>query len=181
MTQANGWPYPDKPGVPLNPERDGWHWLQNRKPGCAPCPVQWKADGGWVWNAIAYFPNPDTAFRYAYRGPCLTPAEVAAREQAAAVAMREACAAQVCAESDDLLALPLPTGALDRLLREAEARGMERAAALIDCGCAARQDVLRRLVEAGERQARAMCLHGDVCCALQAAEIRAAAKEVPTR
>ena len=26
MTNNNGWP--GKPGVPLNPERDGWHWLQ---------------------------------------------------------------------------------------------------------------------------------------------------------
>jgi hypothetical protein len=23
----SGWPDPEKPGVPLNPERDGWHWI----------------------------------------------------------------------------------------------------------------------------------------------------------
>jgi hypothetical protein len=26
MTTTNGWP--GVPGVPLNPERDGWHWLK---------------------------------------------------------------------------------------------------------------------------------------------------------
>lgn len=65
-------------GLPENPERNGWHWLQNRKPNCDPYPVLWSAGKGWVWQAIAYFPAPDTAFRYRYLGPCLTPAEVTA-------------------------------------------------------------------------------------------------------
>lgn len=63
---------------------------------------------------------------------------------------------------------------LDRLERaEAVARERGRLAADVDCGCAARQDVLARLAEAGERSARNLCTHGDVCCALQAAAIRA--------
>ncbi len=94
-SDPNGWPDPARPGVPLHPEKDGWHWLQNRKPNCAPYPVQWKADGGWVWNAVAYQPAQDTSFRYRYLGPCLTPAEVTAREAAAAAEMREASDATV--------------------------------------------------------------------------------------
>lgn len=42
-----------------------------------------------------------------------------------------------------------------------------------DCGCLARADVLARLAEAGHKRASYLCSHGDVCCALQAAAIRA--------
>ena len=62
----------------------------------------WKASEGWVWNAIAYLPNPDTAFRYEYHGPCLTPAQHSAAVEAARVeswiAAREAAACVVDAE-----------------------------------------------------------------------------------
>ncbi len=54
---------------------------------------------------------------------------------------------------------------------------MEAAAQLVDCGCDIREAVLARLESQGEKRASYLCLHGDVCCALQAASLRAAVKE----
>jgi uncharacterized protein YggE len=76
----NGWP--GEPGVPLNPDRDGWHWLKTPKGRFYSC---------W-WNAIRWietYPlgsSIDEVWRpaeCAYAGPCLTPAEVDARVQQA--------------------------------------------------------------------------------------------------
>ncbi len=43
MIDANGWPDPARPGVPLNPERHGWHWLAWDP--AWPEPAYW--DGEW--------------------------------------------------------------------------------------------------------------------------------------
>ena len=128
------WPDPQRPGVPLNPERDGWHWLVYA--GKSVEPDRWNAEvQGWRYAGALEYTSGTRV--WSYLGPCLLPSEVAAREAAARAEEREACAADV------------------------------------DCGCAARPDVLARLADAGERKARNLCPHGDVCCALQAAAIRA--------
>ena len=93
MTENNnGWP--GKPGVPLNPERDGWHWLV--------CPLKhdvfprfWRAAGEaqncrwaakWLYSRNDWNPKECT-----YLGPALTPAEVEARvAQARRDALEEA-------------------------------------------------------------------------------------------
>ena len=107
----NGWP--ERPGVPENPEVDGWYWLQNRKPNRAPYPVRWKAGEGWVWNTVAYFPTADTAARYRYLGPCLLPAEAAW--------LREAL--------ERILALDVPVNIVDTMTRtERQAVEIARAA-----------------------------------------------------
>jgi hypothetical protein len=72
------WPDPDKPGVPLNPERDGWHWLLQ--------PVtekQWIIAWNPDWNYWGAFPgiSPNDMGHpklrgYKYLGPVLMPAEV---------------------------------------------------------------------------------------------------------
>jgi hypothetical protein len=80
MSDNNGWP--GKPGVPLNPEREEWHWLV--------CPLKhdvfprfWRAAGEaqncrwtakWLYSRNDWNPKECT-----YLGPCLTPAEVDAR------------------------------------------------------------------------------------------------------
>ena len=94
MSDANGWPDASKPGRPLNPERDGWHWLCAAVGIGAPYPMLWSADGkawdtgdGWVFCT-----DPALTERQRYLGPCLLPEEVAAREAAAAAEEREACA-----------------------------------------------------------------------------------------
>jgi hypothetical protein len=57
--------------------------------------------------------------------------------------------------------------------------GMEQAAGMIDCGCECRGAVLEGLRSTGERHAGRLCKagYGQDCLALQAAAIRAAAKE----
>jgi hypothetical protein len=63
----SNWPDPDKPGVPLNPEVDGFHWLGNAA-------FVWASRfGNWALNG-AGFP-PEFFATTAYLGPCLTPAE----------------------------------------------------------------------------------------------------------
>ena len=57
-------------------------------------------------------------------------------------------------------------------LREARREGIEAAAKEVDCGCDIRDAVLERLESKGQKYAGYLCPHGDVCCALQAAEIR---------
>ncbi|MFN8994809.1 MAG: hypothetical protein ACK5X3_14275 [Pseudomonadota bacterium] len=81
MTETNGWP--GKPGVPMNAEKDGWHWVKTEH-GLAPW--RWKENPESImwefgWEAgegvisPAYFAalGPCT-----YLGPCLTPDEATA-------------------------------------------------------------------------------------------------------
>lgn len=88
-------------GRPANPERSGVHWIE---PGFGPSAMftaRWCAnDAGGFWQWVS--DDPDDPAIYAehiksgawkYRGPCLTPAEIAAREQAAWRAGRDAATA----------------------------------------------------------------------------------------
>lgn len=80
-----GWPDPERPGVPLNPERDGAHcmeWASGEQ-----FHVQWVAS----WRGYNGF-SRDGWKNWKYVGPALTYREVAAREAAAVIAEREACA-----------------------------------------------------------------------------------------
>ena len=85
MTE-NTWPDPARPGVPLHPERDGWHWLKTER-GLAPWrwtenpeSIMWES--GWEAGdgviSPAYFAalGPCT-----YLGPILTPEEAAALQK----------------------------------------------------------------------------------------------------
>ena len=111
MTDTPDWPDPSRPGVPLNPERDGWHWV-GYFVGQVPRARFWYAeDNGWGFGPPATEPE-----NCHYYGPILYPAEVAAREAAAfkrgAEAMRADCAAIVdahaaaakrCSEESDVV------------------------------------------------------------------------------
>lgn len=115
----NNWPDPDKPGVPLNPERDGWHWLRHPE-DLHPVMMGWLSGSqGWSFGR-RHSPKGIVDMGYQYLGSTLLPSEVAAQiEQArreGAEAMREA-AARVVDKMDGLaaykamrriLALPLP-------------------------------------------------------------------------
>ena len=77
MTEQNpgGWPDAARPGVPANPERDGWHWLRRASDGQIIC-TKWSAEqGGWV-DGVTLSPASVVEFGVTYLGPCLTPAEV---------------------------------------------------------------------------------------------------------
>lgn len=122
-TNAGGWPDPTKPGVPMRPEKDGLHWVQ--------CPLHGEVHAWWDtegWRIFSAFYRPQTAVRRGmhYLGRCLTPSEIAAREQAAFAAGALAMRDKLCAYIDnsgpyfslaDLRALPLPWAAA--LLRQA--------------------------------------------------------------
>ena len=97
---APAWPDPARHGVPTLPEVDAFHWLLKRN-GAWPEAWLWQSDAdgcgteySGAWAESDSDGQPDTMARwYSYLGPCLTPAEVAAREAAAwaagAAAMRE--------------------------------------------------------------------------------------------
>jgi hypothetical protein len=73
MTEIIGWP--GKPGVPLNPEQDGPHWLK----GYTEDACMWQ-DEGWYIPGYSHKLDAETvAARYSYIAPVLTPAEVDAR------------------------------------------------------------------------------------------------------
>lgn len=77
-------------GVPDNPSADGWHWLHHPE-DLRPIPAMWNAElQGWTCGSL-HSPGGIVELGYRYLGPALLPAEVAAREAAAAEAMREAC------------------------------------------------------------------------------------------
>jgi hypothetical protein len=72
MSDNNGWP--GKPGVPLNPEREGWHWLSAKLGD--PEPYYWT---GGLWMGSDQFHIVSFSETVLYLGPALTPAEVDAR------------------------------------------------------------------------------------------------------
>jgi hypothetical protein len=87
MSETNDWP--GKPGVPLNPERDGWHWVDDGANGTEPrfwgaTFAEW--DGYPLWMAE----------EWDYLRPCspddITPAEVEARIATARKDALEDCA-----------------------------------------------------------------------------------------
>jgi hypothetical protein len=94
---AAGWPDPARPGVPLHPERDGWHWLL-RKGDSKPVPWCWTddqaAEGDFGWDTDDDLDTPDEMARYFdYAGPCVLPSDLAAERAAAWGAGRDAAVA----------------------------------------------------------------------------------------
>ena len=91
MTE-NTWPDPARPGVPLNPEKDGWHWMKARSDNLNATwrekfPAQWTA-GNRHWIHGTYAPEY-AAENWIYLGPVLTPDEAAALQKR--VAELEGC------------------------------------------------------------------------------------------
>ena len=79
MTTTTNWPDPTRPGVPMFPERDGWHivvFMGSEQPmrwrASTPFP-HWLAMSGKMLDVIEL---GRTRFS-GYIGPCLTPAQIA--------------------------------------------------------------------------------------------------------
>jgi hypothetical protein len=114
MSENNGWP--GKPGVPTNPERDGWHWIKPKispKRGIqlidesASRPMPWNIVSPLshkpAWNGVM---EPEHAANvWQYLGPCLTPAEVDARVKEAETKIAAGCLISNAAEVADLVLL----------------------------------------------------------------------------
>lgn len=87
-------------GRPLNPERDGWHWLRSKITG-ASYVEKWCADeANWRSGPALNYMH----LAAEYLGPCHTPTEVAAQVEAARREEREACAEVVLRGKTVLLA-----------------------------------------------------------------------------
>jgi hypothetical protein len=102
----NGWP--GKPGVPLNPERDGWHWVSG-------IPHWWRVfddDEAPLWQAHHLYFTAEEWSHKKYGGPVLTPAEVETHKHAAVIAYA------------NLLNLPAPPN----LIAQARRNALEEAA-----------------------------------------------------
>ncbi|MFN8994548.1 MAG: hypothetical protein ACK5X3_12925 [Pseudomonadota bacterium] len=96
MTDTNnGWP--GKPGVPLNPEKDGPHRLRHHDSDLV-LDALWSCGGTWL-DLSGNFSIPHAAAFYDYLGPCLTPDEATAlqarADQAAQGHAREADRAEI--------------------------------------------------------------------------------------
>ena len=119
---TNGWP--GKPGVPLNPEKDDWHWV--RTPEGELVPYNWvpafEVDLGiwpaqWVYDLNEYWPPKDGT----YLGPCLTPDQATALQ--ARVAELEGLVAYLCGRNTDHIQVALAGNPIvvDTLVKRAEA------------------------------------------------------------
>lgn len=59
------WPNASMPGVPLNPEKNGWHWLGGS-------PRRWAGDGIDLWVAEPFEHDPAEVALLKYGGPCFS-------------------------------------------------------------------------------------------------------------
>lgn len=143
-------------GRPENPGRDGAHVLSWR--GDDPEQAWWIAkDREWLFSGRDTCTAITAGNNARYLGPCLRPDEVAAREAAAAEAMREACA-KICDRNASIVdvytyagpkeggpyaplarkfrSLPLPAAdALARALEQARAEEREACARVVQMRC----------------------------------------------
>ena len=82
MTENNnGWP--DRPGVPLNPERDGWHWVEDTVDGVGTGHIEAVYYAVWdvpIWYRSGKGSPITKPKEWRYLGPCLTPEEIAAKD-----------------------------------------------------------------------------------------------------
>lgn len=80
---TNGWP--GKPGVPLNPEQDGWHWLEDTVDGVGTGHIEAVRYAVWsvpIWYRAGNRSPITKTKEWRYLGPCLMPDEAANREDA---------------------------------------------------------------------------------------------------
>lgn len=99
MTTPTNWPNPERPGVPMFPERDGWH-MTTHSGATSPTVSFWCAsEGVWKNGASSYPPDYLAHPMRRYIGPVLTPTQIS--EMLAGE--RERCA-KICDKlADDFL------------------------------------------------------------------------------
>ena len=103
---TNGWP--EKPGVPMNPEEPGFHWVK----GCdgEDTIVFWRGHGGDTHHENGDLKELDhwsgypmwIAREWTYLGPCLTPDQATALQKKGCA--RDQNTTQFCAEATALQA-----------------------------------------------------------------------------
>ena len=179
MNDTNLWPDAERPGVPLNPEQDGWHWISidGREPECK----QWLShrkyirvgegrNGTWWIVGTAIACSPASASQWRYFGPTLTPDEVSSQMKAFAGEMRANVDAARAALNEMKAAI-----AFD--IAKARSAALEEAARVVDAKAAryrATEEMASRIGSDDiEKQAQLGCKISEEI----AAAIRALAKE----
>lgn len=76
----SNWPDPARFGVPLNPDRSGWHWLKGLGSLSKPRPFFWEVFLGPGQWADQRLDDPVILAEMEYLGPVATPAEIAAKD-----------------------------------------------------------------------------------------------------
>lgn len=129
--QSNGgWPDPARLGVPMRPERDGWHWVVAADPNVSTETAPWWwSSGNQHWlppvDVSGAAPLNPSRVQWRYLGPCLLPAEVAAQVAAAerrGIERAKAAAAECLhpsAERSAHMAVDDAVAAIEALLTEA--------------------------------------------------------------
>lgn len=77
MTTHTNWPNPERPGVPMFPERDGWHLLQfsGITEACRWHPLEKSKE--WITTVGMVFTRAELARPgVVYIGPVLTPTQI---------------------------------------------------------------------------------------------------------
>jgi hypothetical protein len=127
MTATNGWP--GKPGVPLNPDQDGWHWVENKFTGDRRAAL-WRTDLHWGLRVLTH----EMAETCIYLDPVLPSDEVqnlrddlasAERERAHQHGRADRNAAEYAREQGKREALQARVAELEGALRDARARYIE--------------------------------------------------------
>ena len=68
------WPDPAHPGKPVNPEKEGPHWLRYEHDGYVEISAfLWERDGYWVKSRHVHY--NEWVDRWTYYGPCIPPGE----------------------------------------------------------------------------------------------------------
>lgn len=121
----NDWP--DKPGVPMNPEKDGWHWVR-RTENNMPFPLKWTNDWtgsrDYCWAIMGSGEPEDVAKNFCYLGPVLSHDEAMAlkkrSDQSALGHAREARRADLCKflRKRDVAALQARIAELEAALKD---------------------------------------------------------------
>jgi hypothetical protein len=74
MFLMTNWPDPAHPGKPLNPEKEGPHWLRYEHDGYVEISAfLWERDGYWVKSRHVHY--NEWVDRWTYYGPCIPPGE----------------------------------------------------------------------------------------------------------
>ncbi|MCI1796405.1 MAG: hypothetical protein LKI57_09635 [Acetobacter lovaniensis] len=81
MTNPTNWPNPERPGVPMFPERDGAHAIQVPDLEGSEIVYYWHQNGGG-WTEYSYqdaedFLTHEDMKGWIYKGPILTPTQIA--------------------------------------------------------------------------------------------------------
>ena len=162
---SRGWPFPDRPGFPLNPEKDGLHYITDAV-------ALWKSQQQkWALMSRTRDASPEwlaEKWWAKYRGPCPDSSEISAAQKKEREAGYHAGYEEGC-KVDALSTSVLYQSAMN----EGKITEREKIASQVDCKCHIRDEVLDFLDEERKSEEVFVCQYEANCGAILAALIRA--------